>query len=143
MTITPPAASEGAASSVPITPTIGSIGSDTQRPAPEVAPGVFELRVEDHLSEPVQRLREALEAPVVLHVSPAVQAQVKEAAPLLLSAEEWAKQKNTPDWALAAARARRLSNPDHPQRAAWLPNGQLSEADFDATLTETLEGSLR
>lgn len=59
------------------------------------------------------------------------------------SPEEWAKAKGTPDWALAAARARRLSTPTHPQRTAWLPNGQLSEADFDATLTETLEGSLR
>lgn len=64
-------------------------------------------------------------------------------APEARSPEAWAKQKNTPAWALAAARARRLSNPSHPQRASWLENGQLSEADFDATLTETLNGSLR
>ncbi|MCU0659967.1 MAG: hypothetical protein MUF64_33275 [Polyangiaceae bacterium] len=59
------------------------------------------------------------------------------------SPEDWAERKGTPGWALAAARARRLSDPTHPQRACWLENGQLSEADFDATLTETLEGSLR
>jgi len=59
------------------------------------------------------------------------------------SPEHWAKSKGTPAWALDAARARRLSDPSHPQRACWLENGQLSEADFDATLTETLNGSLR
>jgi hypothetical protein len=57
--------------------------------------------------------------------------------------DAWAQQKGTPAWQLAAARARRLSTPTHPQRAAWLPNGQLTEADFDATLTETLNGRLR
>lgn len=61
----------------------------------------------------------------------------------LQSPEAWAKKKNTPAWLLDAARARRLSNASHPQRASWLENGQLSEADFDATLDETLNGSLR
>lgn len=59
------------------------------------------------------------------------------------SPDAWAQQKGTAAWLLAAARARRLSTPTHPQRAAWLPNGQLTEADFDATLAETLKGSLR
>lgn len=57
--------------------------------------------------------------------------------------EAWAAQKGVEPWALAAARARHLATPDHPLRAAWLENGALTEADFDAALTATLEGSLR
>ena len=55
----------------------------------------------------------------------------------------WAKEKGTAPWLLDAARARRLSDPAHPQRVCWLENGQLTEADYDATLDETLNGELR
>lgn len=61
----------------------------------------------------------------------------------LRTPDEWAKAKGTEDWLLAAARARRLSTPGHPQRASWLENGRLSEAAFDETLNETLNGELR
>lgn len=57
--------------------------------------------------------------------------------------EAWAADKAVQDWALGAARARHLSDPKHPLRAAWLPNGHLTEAEFDAALAATLNGRLR
>jgi hypothetical protein len=60
-----------------------------------------------------------------------------------LSPEEWAKQKGTPDWLFAAARARHLADPQNPARTGWLPNGAMTEAAFDACIAATADGRLR
>lgn len=64
--------------------------------------------------------------------------------------EAWAEQKRVPAWQLNAARARHtvddgreLDDEAARVRAGWLTNGTLTEAQFDAALDLTLNGSLR
>jgi hypothetical protein len=70
--------------------------------------------------------------------------------PVRLPPEVWAAQKGVPSWQLAAARARHtvddgreLDDAAARVRAGWLTNGTLTEADFDAALDVTLNGSMR
>lgn len=59
------------------------------------------------------------------------------------SPDEWAASKGTPAWQLEVTRAFHLASTDHALRVPWLPNGRLSEGDFDAALHRALHASLR
>lgn len=167
MSDTPQQAASGEAAippiSTPLLVTTHPDGSYTEAPAPEVAPGVFELRVQDEHTGPSELATEVLGAveaavktrleeaarPVarvgeLVQVTPAVAAKIAEiAAPLLLAPAAWAKRKNTPDWLFAAAKARHLADPTNPARTGWLENGQMTEAAYDGAIKATEEGQLR
>jgi len=129
---------------VPLVPTVGTVGSALESPAIEVAPGVFELRVQDTISGPAQRLTEALQGLTPAEVPAAAKATLEQAcAPLQLDPKAWAQRLETPDWLFAAARARHLADPSHPARTGWLPNGTMTEAAYRDAIKATENGSLR
>ncbi len=59
------------------------------------------------------------------------------------SPDTWALEKNLEAWQLEVTRAYHLASTDDALRVPWLPNGQLSEADFSAALDRALNASLR